>query len=166
MNEPEQALAKIHRSDGYAVAQFTRQYEHASEVVWKALTDPAILPQWLASGQIEPVKGGRARLDFVDSGTVIDSAVSEFDEGRTLEYSWSTAAEPLRPVRWSIEPAGEGCELTLRLSVPEGEDVSRSCAGWEAHLDMLDATLEGVSIKFPFERFKAARAAYKAALGD
>jgi len=46
--------------------------------------------------------------------------------------------------------------------VPQTEDIARTCAGWEAHLMMLLAAIEGVPIKFPFERFKSTREAYKA----
>lgn len=53
-----------------------------------------------------------------------------------------------------------GTTLTLILSLPAAEDAARSCAGWEAHLEMLEAALEGVPIKFPFERFKASRETY------
>ncbi len=38
--------------------------------------------------------------------------------------------------------------------------IARSCAGWEAHLMMLLASIEGVPIKFPFERFQSTRARY------
>jgi hypothetical protein len=78
-----------------------------------------------------------------------------------LEYSWSSPGEPLRPVRWELTADGEGTRLTLALRTPQGEDPGRACAGWEAHLEMLEAALEGVPIKFPFERFKAARDAYR-----
>ena len=50
----------------------------------------------------------------------------------------------------------------LTLRIPDGEDIARSCAGWEAHLQMLLAAIEGVPIKFPFDRFKATRESYKA----
>ena len=93
---------------------------------------------------------------------MIDSQVSAYDAPRLLEYSWSTPAEPRRPVRWEIAPEGDGSRLTLTLRTPQGEDPGRACAGWEAHLEMLEAALEGVPIKFPFERFKAARDAYRA----
>ncbi len=49
----------------------------------------------------------------------------------------------------------------LFVAVPEGEDAARACAGWVAHLEMLHAALFGVPMKFPFDRFKAAREAYK-----
>ena len=100
----------------------------------------------------------------MDIGIVIDSPVSDDQSLRVLEYSWSSPGEPHRLVRWEITPEVEETTLTLTLRIPEGEDVARSCAGWEAHLEMLAAALEGVPIKFPFERFKASREAYRARL--
>ena len=157
----EEATAALSKDGGEVVGVMTRRSEHPPAAVWRMLTDPAKLPEWLAPGRIEPRVGGAARLDFADSGTVIDSQVTAYADGRLLEYSWSTPAEPRRPVRWEIAPDGEGCRLTLTLRTPQGEDPGRACAGWEAHLEMLEAALEGVPIKFPFERFKAARDAYR-----
>lgn len=51
---------------------------------------------------------------------------------------------------------------TLTVAVPQSEDIARACAGWEAHLMMLLGAIEGVPMKFPFERFKTTREAYKA----
>ena len=149
------------RGDGVEV-RLTRRIDHAPAVIWRMLTDPAKLPEWLAPGRIEPRVGGAARLDFADSGTVIDSKVSAYESGARLEYSWSSPDEPGRPVRWDLTPEGGGTRLDLTLIVPAGEDPARACAGWEAHLEMLLAALEGAPIKFPFETFKAAREAYRA----
>lgn len=164
----DEATARLTKDGGQVVAVMTRLSEHPPADLWRMLTDPAKLPEWLAPGRIEPRVGGAARLDFADSGTVIDSQVSAYDEGRLVEYSWSSPGEPARPVRWEIAPEGDGARLTLTLTTPQGEDPGRACAGWEAHLEMLEAALEGVPIRFPFERFKAARDAYRekvAALG-
>jgi uncharacterized protein YndB with AHSA1/START domain len=155
-------LARLVREGDFTVATMTRLIEHPPEVVWRALTDPAMLAQWLAPGRIDLKVGGAARLDFADSGTVIDSVVSACEDGRLIEYSWSSPGEPLRPVRWRIEPHAGGTRLVLTQKTPAGEDAGRACAGWEAHLEMLQAALEGVPIKFPFESFKAAREAYRA----
>jgi uncharacterized protein YndB with AHSA1/START domain len=154
-------LAELSRDGAYVTARMTRTIEHPADVVWRALTEPAMLALWLAPGAIEPRVGGAARLDFADSGTVIDSQVSAFESGRVLEYSWSSPGQPLRPVRWELAAAGEATALTLIQRTPLDEDPGRACAGWEAHLEMLQAALEGVPIKFPFESFKAARDAYR-----
>ena len=85
---------------------------------------------------------------------------------KLLEYSWSGPGEPLRPLRWEIEKLDDGTRLTLSLYSPQDEDIARTCAGWEAHLMMLMAAIEGVPIKFPFDRFMATREAYKQMLAD
>ena len=155
------ATARLTKDGGHVTGVMTRRSDHAPAEIWRMLTDPAKLPEWLAPGRIEPFVGGAARLDFADSGTVIDSKVTAYDEGRLVEYSWSSGAQPQRPVRWEIAPEGAGARLTLTVKTPKDEDPGRACAGWEAHLEMLEAALEGVPIKFPFERFKAARDAYR-----
>ncbi len=156
-------LGLITRHSSTIEVTLIRHLDHAAATVWALLTDPARLPQWLAPGEIELRPGGRARLDFVDSGTVIDSEVTACEPEALLEYSWSGPGEPRRPVRWSLEVEGpDACRLTLTLITPSDEDAGRAAAGWEAHLEMLAAALEGVPIRFPFERFKAARDAYRA----
>lgn len=157
-------LGTLRRVDGFIEARLERQFDHEQPKLWAALTEPARMVEWLAPGEIALKKGGAAKLNFVDSGIVIDSTVSDIDPPRLLEYSWSGPGEPLRPVRWEIVPEDGGAHLILTLRVPEGEDAARACAGWEAHLEMLAAALEGVPIKFPFARFKETREAYKALL--
>ena len=76
--------------------------------------------------------------------------------------SFSNAGEPLRPVRWETAPTDGGTQVTITVTIPSSEDIARTCAGWEAHLAMLEAVLKGAPIPFPFETFKNAREAYKA----
>jgi uncharacterized protein YndB with AHSA1/START domain len=159
-------LARITRIEGGFKAEFARDFDCSPQEVWAALTEPAMLAQWLAPGTIELRDGGYARLDFGDSGIVINSPVTLFDPNHLLEYSWSGPGEPLRPVTWTLAALMDGCRLSLTLKFPPDENVARSCAGWEAHLEMLAAALMGVPIKFPFESFKAARAAYEARLAS
>jgi uncharacterized protein YndB with AHSA1/START domain len=128
--------------------------------VWNMLTLPERLAEWLALGSIEPRLGGTVKLSFSDSGTVINSTVTAFAKLRLMEYSWSIPGQPLRPVRWEVQAVGGGTRLILFVSVPQDEDIARTCAGWEAHLMMLLAAIEGAPIKFPFERFKSARDSY------
>lgn len=162
MTERNEDLGTIARVDGGFEASLERLLEHDQKRVWAMLTDPSCFVDWLAPGRIELKEGGAAKLNFTDSGTVIDSTVTACDPPRLIEYSWSGPGEPERPVRWETAPEGSGTRLTLTLRIPQDEDVARACAGWEAHLMMLLAAIEGVPIKFPFERFQATREAYNA----
>jgi len=160
------ALGEFSRREGFVEARLMRRLDVAPEALWRTLTEPPSLALWLAPGGFEPRVGGRARFDFADSGTVIDSAVAAWDTGRVVGFSWSQPGEPDRPVRWEIAAEGAGSRLTLLIATPDGEDPARACAGWEAHLAMLTAALAGAAIAFPFEVFKAAREAYRGKTAD
>jgi uncharacterized protein YndB with AHSA1/START domain len=164
MSDPVFEPAQFTRKGDLIEARVELMLDDHVEQVWAMLTEPQHLVQWLAPGQIELRLGGGAKLNFTDSGVVIDSTVTAFEPLHLLEYSWSSPGEPKRPVRWELEPVGPVCRLILTLSVPASEDAGRSAAGWAAHLEMLAAALAGVPIKFPFEVFKAARETYRAQL--
>ncbi|MGA0600462.1 SRPBCC family protein [Caulobacter sp. KR2-114] len=157
--------AEFTRHDDHIVARFRLTLDNHVEEVWAALTQPEQLPQWLAPGEIAPQAGGEAHLDFGESGIVIRSAVTAYEPPRLLEYSWSGPGEPVRPLRWEVEPIGAMSVLTLTLTTPAGEDPGRAAAGWAAHLEMLAAALAGAPIRFPFEVFKAARDTYREQVG-
>ncbi len=161
MTQDNKELGTIKRIAGRYETRLERFLEHDQSAVWAMLTEPDRMVEWLAPGEIELRKGGSAKLNFTDSGIVIASTVSECEPPSLLEYSWSSPGEPTRPVRWETAPVTGRTSLTLTLQVPEDEDIARSCAGWEAHLMMLLAAIEGVPIKFPFERSQATREAYK-----
>ncbi|MDO8380418.1 SRPBCC family protein [Phenylobacterium sp.] len=165
MSDAQLGPATFSREGPMVVATLSREIAADPQAVWAALTAPESLPQWLAPGTIELRPGGAVRLDFGDSGVVVDSTVSAVEPGRLLEYSWSGPGEPQRPVRWEIAPRGEAVDLTLTLKLPPEEDAGRSAAGWAAHLEMLACALAGVPIKFPFEAFKATRDAYRDVVG-
>ncbi len=159
-------LGVIARSDDRYEAQLERVLDHDTTAVWAILTEPDKFVDWLAPGTLELSVGGRAKLDFVDSGIVIDSEVTACEPEKVIEYSWSGPGEPLRPLRFELDPVDGGCRLTMHLSTPLDEDIARSCAGFEAHLMMLIGALEGVPINFPFERFVETRDAYNKMLAS
>ena len=164
--EPLFQSAVFERGDGRVKARFGMTLENHLDEVWAALTEPSRMVDWLAPGEIDPRPGGMIKLNFVDSGIVIDSVISDIDPWRVLEYSWSGPGEPTRPIRFELEPVGAAVGLVLTLGVPAEEDAGRAAAGWAAHLEMLAAALAGAPIKFPFEVFKAARDTYRTMLAS
>lgn len=154
----------VRRTDKGFEGKLTRAIDHAPARVWEFLTTPQGIAQWLAPGTIELKKGGAVHIDFGDSGVVIDSTVLEFEPERILTYSWSGKGEPERPLRWEIDKTENGCTLSLGVRLPADEDIAKACGGFEAHLDMLMAALEGVPVRFPFETYSTARKAYQAEL--
>ena len=90
------------REPGFVAAITTRRLDHPAPTVWRMIAEPARVAEWLAPGRIEPRIGGAVRLDFADSGTVIASEVSAFEDGRLVAFSWSQPGEPSRPVRIAL----------------------------------------------------------------
>lgn len=158
---------KIGRKPGGGfTATLRRDYVgHRASEVWTFLTDPTALAQWIAPGSVEQRLGGAVKIDFHDSGVVIDSEVVEFEPGHVLAYAWGKGNDAARVLRWETRDAPAGAWLTLTVNVPAGEDPAKACAGFEGHLEMLAAALEGVPIKFPFDVYKQARAEYAAQVG-
>lgn len=164
MDEGDIQVGRLRRLDDGFEGRIERLVEHDRNAVWRMLTEPQALAQWLAPGTIELRPGGAVHIDFADSGTTIDSIVLALDPPRLLEYSWSSGNEPQRPMRWELHPAGNATRLILTLRLPAGEDAAKACAGFEAHLEMLLAALEGIPIRFPFDHFLKARQAYQNSL--
>ncbi|MDX1598708.1 MAG: SRPBCC domain-containing protein [Marinobacter sp.] len=146
------------RCDGDRICvRLHREIDHPPESVWRMLTDSVCLSQWLAPGVLEQEEGGRIKLDFGNSGTPIDCCIKAFEPNRRLSYSWSAGNDPERPLTWELTECHGGTLLSLTLSLPNDHLVAISCAGWDAHLEMLMAALEGISIHFPAPRFREAR---------
>jgi len=141
----------------YITAVMERVTEASPEEVWEMLGKEANRVQWLAPGTIELKPGGRAKLDFKDSHVIVDSEVTACSAPAELAFSWSSPEDPERPVHFQITPQDNGSQVRLTVSIPRDEVVSRSCAGWEAHLTMLQTALAGVPTKFPLQRFQACR---------
>jgi uncharacterized protein YndB with AHSA1/START domain len=161
MSKDSVQLGRIrHLGDGFE-GRLERLVEHDRNAVWRMLTDSQALAQWLAPGSIELRTGGVVHIDFSDSGRTIESTVLQLDSPRLLEYSWSSGDEPQRPLRWELNSVEEGTQLVLTLRLPAGEDVAKACAGFDAHLEMLAAALEGVPIRFPVDHFLKIRRAYQ-----
>ena len=154
-------LGQIRRLENGFEGRLERLLEHDRDAVWRMLTESQALAQWLAPGAIELRAGGTVQIDFADSGTKIESTVLALDPPRLLEYSWSSGNEPERPLRWELSAVGANTRLVLTVKLPADEDIAKACAGFDAHLEMLAAALEGVSIRFPVDLFLAAREGYR-----
>ncbi|TAL88211.1 MAG: SRPBCC family protein [Candidimonas sp.] len=166
MSEEGFKPGRIHRLDGCFQGRLERFFEHDQDAVWRMLTEPQELAKWLAPGTIEQRIGGAVHIEFEDSGITIHSTVLEWNPPRQLQYSWSSGDEPVRPLHWELVPVGNGTQLILTIGIPLEEDAAKACAGFDAHLEMLAAALEGVPIRFPLNQYLQARRSYQELLSQ
>lgn len=161
MSDDALKLGELRKVDGGFAGRLERLITHDRAAVWRMLTEPEELPKWLAPGTIELRLGGAVRIDFADSGTVIASKVAVLEPLSVLAYSWSSGSEPERPLRWELATEGDATRVRLTVRLPAGEDAARACAGFDCHLEMMAAALEGVPMRFPLPHFLAARKGYQ-----
>lgn len=111
-------------------------YKQPQELVWKALTDPALVGRWLMPVEgFKPRKGTRFQFRSPQMGAgwngVVDCEVLEAEAPRKLIYSWRGQNMDGQPntdfsattVTWTLEPtrtAGGGTVLRLEHTGFEG----------------------------------------------
>jgi uncharacterized protein YndB with AHSA1/START domain len=103
--------------------RIVRDYPHPPEKVWRALTDPALIPLWTytgAGGRPEgfvPVAGTKFRLVAKPKpgwNGIVDCEVLEVDEPRLLRYSWAdgNGGGDVTQVAYWLEPRTDGTRFT------------------------------------------------------
>jgi len=120
-------------------------YPYTPDQVWEALTDPALMADWLMPGDFKAVVGHRVTFHCDPQpgfdGTV-EVEVLEADKPVRLAYSWKTTGMT-RPttVRYLLTRTATGTRLRLEHTGFDGEvgRVMRSLLGngWKHKLDAL-----------------------------
>ena len=90
-----------------------RDIAHPPEKIWRALTQPHLIEEWLMKNDFKPVAGHRFGLR-ADWGSV-DCQVVTIEPNKTLSYSW--AAYGLESVvTWTLTPTSTGTHLRMEQS--------------------------------------------------
>jgi len=148
---------------GGMIVRFERVIDRPVPKAWAALTDPAILKNWLGKVEIEPRVGGKFSLHFHDSDAKMDGTITTFEPERVLEFTWlENYGMPPSLCRWELSPAGTGCRLVLTHRFPPGckrTDVIPFLGGWEAFVDVITEACDGGFV--PYKDDKPMTAEYK-----
>ena len=87
-----------------------REIAFPPEKIWRALTQPQLIEEWLMKNDFKPVVGHRFNLR-ADWGAV-DCRILEVEANKTLSYSW--AAYGLESVvTWTLTPTSKGTHLRM-----------------------------------------------------
>ena len=92
-----------------------RDIPHPPEKIWRALTQPHLIEEWLMKNDFKPVVDNRFNLrrdPKPDVSVVVDCQVLEVEPNRTLSYTW--AAYGLESVvTWTLTPTRTGTHLRM-----------------------------------------------------
>jgi uncharacterized protein YndB with AHSA1/START domain len=127
-----------------------REFSHQPEKIWRALTRPHLIAEWLMKNDFAPAVGHRFnfRQDYLPNGA-LDCEVLAVEPNKLLSYTWgSTSDNPAFAVQnivtFRLTPTATGTHLRVEQAGfrPEQQQAYQGAKyGWPRFLDKLDQTL-------------------------
>ena len=122
-----------------------REIAFPPEKIWRALTQPHLIEEWLMKNDFKPVVDHRFNLRG-DWGAV-DCQVLAVEPNKTLSYTW--AAMGLESVvTWTLTPTGAGTHLRMEQSgfgPGQGQAYNGAKFGWQKFFAGLERVVGGLS---------------------
>lgn len=125
-----------------------REFPHPLEKLWRALTQPHLIEEWLMKNDFKPNVGHRFNLRG-EWGGVLDCEVLTVEQHKTLAYTWNfthdDAAFDLRSVvTFTLTPTGAGTHLRMEQSgfrPTQKQAFGGAKLGWQQFFSKLDEVL-------------------------
>lgn len=123
-----------------------REFTFPPEKVWRAITQPHLIDEWLMKSDFEPVVGRRftlRRTPKPDVHIIIDCQVLAVEPNRALSYRWDAMGlESI--VTWTLTPTSAGTRLRMEQSGfrrDQKQAFGGAMAGWRNLFENLEQVL-------------------------
>lgn len=125
-----------------------REIAHPPEKIWRALTRPHLIAEWLMKNDFAPVVGHRFNLRG-DWGGVLDCEVLAIEPNRMLSYTWNFAHDDAAyrlqsVVTFTLTPTGAGTRLRMEqvgFRPEQKQAFGGAKAGWQQFFEKLEQLL-------------------------
>ncbi len=125
-----------------------REFLHSPEKLWRALTQPHLIEEWLMKNDFKPALGHRFNLRG-EWGGVLDCEVLAVEPNRTLAYTWNFAHEDAAynlksVVTFTLTPTSTGTHLRMEQSgfrPDQRQAFGGAKTGWQQFFANLDQVL-------------------------
>ena len=115
-----------------------RAIPHPPEKIWRALTQPQLIEEWLMKNDFEPLVDHR--FNFRADWGVVDCQVLAVEPNKTLSYTW--AAFGLESVvTWTFTPTSSGTNVRMEQSgfrADQQQAYHGAQAGWRKFFAALE----------------------------
>lgn len=126
-----------------------REFSHPPEKLWRALTQGALIEDWLMKNDFQPVVGHKFNFRATPMphwNGITDCEVLAVEPCQRLSYSWNSsgdeAANGLKTtVTWTLTPTKGGVLLRMEQSGFRPDDKRNyqgAAYGWPKYLDGLE----------------------------
>ena len=135
-----------------------REMPHPLERVWRALTQGALIEEWLMENDLQPVVGHRFNFrakPMPHWNGIVDCQVLVVEPNQRLSYSWNASGEEAlgglkTVVTWTLTPTKGGVLVRMEQSGFRPEDEANyqgANYGWQRYIGGLERVAEGLGRK-------------------
>ena len=125
-----------------------REIAHPPEKLWRALTQPHLIEDWLMKNDFKPEVGHSFKLRG-EWGGVLDCEVLEVEPNRQLSYRWDFKHEDAAynltsVVTFTLTPTPAGTHLRMEQAgfrPDQKQAFGGAHAGWKQFFEKLDQVL-------------------------
>ena len=118
-----------------------RDIPFPAEKIWRALTQPHLIEEWLMKNDFKPSVGHKFNLRG-DWGAV-DCEVMEIEPNKTLTYTWNAMGLE-STVTWTLTPTAKGTHLRMEQSgfrADQEQAFQGAKYGWQKFFGNLEQVL-------------------------
>jgi uncharacterized protein YndB with AHSA1/START domain len=122
-----------------------REVAYPPEKIWRALTEPHLIEEWLMKNDFKPVADHRFNLRG-DWGTV-DCQVRAIEPNKMLSYTWD-ALGLKSIVTWTLTPTSAGTHLRMEQSgfrQDQQQAYQGANYGWQRFFATLEQVLARIN---------------------
>jgi uncharacterized protein YndB with AHSA1/START domain len=121
-----------------------RDVAYPTEKIWRALTQPQLIEEWLMKNDFKPAVDHR--FNFRADWGAVDCQVLAIEPNKTLSYTW--AAYGLESiVTWTLTPTGTGTRLRMEQSgfrADQQQAYQGAKHGWQKFFASLEQVLSRI----------------------
>ena len=118
-----------------------RELPYPPEKIWRALTQPHLIEEWLMQTDFAPVAGHR--FEFRADWGSVACHVLEIEPNRTLSYTWEAMGVET-VVTWTLNPTSTGTQLRMEqtgFSPDHPQAYQGATFGWQRFFGNLEQVL-------------------------
>lgn len=154
-----QDLGTYTRHGDHVDVRFERRYPRPVETVWKALTEPERLADWMGVSHVEPRLGGRYET-MLDGIKPMHGRITVWDPPRTLELHWANDHAPDSTVRYELTPEKDGTRLIFTHRHLPFATSALMLPGWHVYFERLGTALSAATPPDMLARWRETQVAY------
>lgn len=137
-------LADLQKDENGFVARMERHLKHPVEQVWSMLTQNDQLAKWFPELRVKDLGQGGSMIFDMQNGVFEEMKISCYKALAVLEYEWG---EDLVRFELAPESAAESKLIFLEKIKKITDHTPKDLAGWHVCLDVIEALLDGRTLK-------------------